>query len=133
MRTGLLILWGLVAASISGAATIEEDFSSDPLQNGWKIFGDTNLFHWDATNQNLDVTWDSSQTNSYFYHALGTILARDDNFHLSFDLMFQDYASGTTPGKPYDFEAAIGFLNPANAMQTNFSTWRRHQQNVRPG
>ena len=119
--SGLLILWGLVAASIGGAATLAEDFSSDPQQNGWKIFGDTNLFQWDSTNQNLDVTWDSSQTNSYFYHALGTILAGDDNFHLSFDLTFQDYASGTTPGKPYDFEAAIGFLNLANAMQTNFS------------
>ena len=40
---------------------------------------------------------------------------------MSFDLTFQDYASGTTPGKPYDFEAAIGFLNLANATQTNFS------------
>ncbi|HTQ51747.1 MAG TPA: hypothetical protein VMJ12_13620 [Candidatus Acidoferrales bacterium] len=121
MRTSLLILCSLVAASISGAATIEEDFSGNPQQDGWKIFGDTNLFQWDANNHNLDVTWDSSQTNSYFYHALGTILTRDDNFHLSFDLMFQDYASGTTPGKPYDFEAAIGFLNFTNAMQTNFS------------
>ena len=121
MRIGLLIVWGLVAASTGGAATLEEDFSSDPLQDGWKIFGDANLFHWDSTNQNLDVTWDSSQTNSYFYHALGTILARDDSFHLSFDLTFQDYASGTTPGKPYDFEAAIGFLNLPNAAQTNFS------------
>lgn len=121
MRILLLILWGLVAASVSGAATIEEDFSSDPLQNGWKIFGDTNLFQWDATNQDLEVTWDSSQTNSYFYRSVGTILARGDSFHLSFDLMFQDYASGTTPGKPYDFEAAVGFLNLTNAGQTNFS------------
>ena len=121
MRVRLLILWGLVAASTGGAATITEDFSADPLQNGWQIFGDTNLFHWDATNENLEVTWDSSQTNSYFYHALGTVLAPDDSFHLSFDLMFQDYASGTTPGKPYDFEAAIGFLNLATAGQTNFS------------
>ncbi len=121
MRILLLILWSLVAVSISGAATIQEDFSSDPLQNGWNIFGDTNLFQWDATNQNLDVTWDSSQTNSYFYHPLGTILAHNDNFHLSFDLMFQDYTNGTTSGKPYDFEAAIGFLNFTNATQTNFS------------
>lgn len=121
MRTGLLIMWGLVAASVSGAATFEEDFSSNPLQSGWKIFGDTNLFQWDATNQDLAVTWDSSRTNSFFYHALGTILARDDNFHLDFDLMFQDYTNGTTPGKPYDFEAAIGFLNLTNAAQTNFS------------
>jgi len=121
MRTCLFFLWGLVAASTGGAATFTEDFSSDPRQNGWQIFGDTNLFQCDSTNGNLDVTWDSSQTNSYFYHALGTILARDDSFHLSFDLTFQDYASGTTPGKPYDFEAAIGFLNLANATQTNFS------------
>jgi hypothetical protein len=121
MRIGLLIVWGLVAASTGGAATMQEDFSSDPRLDGWIFFGNTNLFHWDSTNQNLDVTWDSSQTNSYFYHSLGTILARDDNFHLSFDLMFQDYTNGTTPGKPYDFEAAIGFLNLANATQTNFS------------
>lgn len=121
MKLWFLFLSGLAAASISGAATITEDFASDPLQNGWQVFGDTNLFRWDSTNQNLAVTWDSSRTNSYFYHWLGTMLARDDNFHLSFDLTFQDYASGTTPGKPYDFEAAIGFLNPTNALQPNFS------------
>lgn len=121
MRVGLLILWGLVAASVGGAATIQENFSSDPQPDGWKIFGNTNLFQWNSTNQNLAVTWDSSQTNSYFYHALGTILARDDSFHLGFDLTFQDYTNGTTSGKPYDFEAAIGFLNLTNATQTNFS------------
>jgi len=121
MRVPLLFLWGLVAVSTGGAATIQEDFSGDPQQDGWNIFGDTNLFHWDSTNQNLDVTWDSSQTNSYFYHSLGTILARDDSFHLSFDLRFQDYTNGITPGKSYDFEAAVGFLNFANAIQTNFS------------
>ncbi len=121
MRVCLLILWGLVAASVGGAATLQENFSSDPQPDGWKIFGNTNLFHRDPTNQNLAVTWDSSQSNSYFYHALGTILARDDSFHLNFDLMFQDYTNGTTPGKPFDFEAAIGFLNLANATQTNFS------------
>jgi hypothetical protein len=121
MHVCWFILWGLAAAQICGAAAIQEDFSSDPQQHGWKILGDTNLFQWDATNHYLDVTWDSSQTNSYFYHPLGTILARDDNFHLSFDLIFQDYANGTTPGKPYDFEAAVGFLNLANATQTNFS------------
>jgi hypothetical protein len=121
MRIRLLMVWGLVAASIGGAATLQEDFSSDPLQHGWKTFGNTNLFHWNSTNLDLDVTWDSSQTNSYFYHELGTIPAHDDSFHLSFDLMFQDYTNGTTSGKPYDFEAAIGFLDLANATQTNFS------------
>ncbi|HUA66914.1 MAG TPA: hypothetical protein VMA13_00070 [Candidatus Saccharimonadales bacterium] len=116
MRVCLLILWSLVAASICGAATIEEGFSSNPLQNGWKIFGDTNLFQWDSTNQNLDVTWDSSQINSYFYHPLGTILTRDDNFSLAFDLELNSAeASG------YGFELAVGFLNLAEATSTNFN------------
>ncbi|MGP8022363.1 MAG: hypothetical protein ACLPRE_15465 [Limisphaerales bacterium] len=119
MRPGLLILWGLVAASICEAATIEEDFSSDPLQNGWKIFGDTNLFQWDATNQNLDVTWDSSQTNSYFYHALGTILAKSDDFSLSFDLQLSDIAIGVNSNKPDTFELVVGFINFVSATNTN--------------
>ena len=71
------------------AATITENFSANPLQNGWQIFGDTNLFQWDSTNQNLAVTWDSSQTNSYFYHPLGTILTRNDDFSLAFDLAIE--------------------------------------------
>jgi len=33
-----------------GGTTITEGFSSNPLQNGWQIFGDTNLFQWDSTN-----------------------------------------------------------------------------------
>ena len=35
MRATFFALWGLVAASICGAAAIQEDFSTDPLQNGW--------------------------------------------------------------------------------------------------
>jgi len=61
-------------ATRSGATTITEDFSTDPVPRGWKMFGDTRLFQWDSTSQTLAVTWDSSQTNSYFYHPLGTIL-----------------------------------------------------------
>jgi hypothetical protein len=115
MRTALFILWGLVAASICGAATITEDFSSDPLQNGWQIFGDTNLFQWDSTNQNLDVTWDSSQTNSYFYKPLGTLLAKSDDFSLSFDLQLNDIAwSGST-------ELSIGLFHFSDATNSAFS------------
>jgi hypothetical protein len=121
MPTRICVLLALFAASFAGAATLQENFSNDPGSDGWRIFGNTNLFQWDATNQNLAVTWDSSQPNSYFYHSLGTILARDDSFHLSFDLVFQDYAIGTNPDQPYTFEAAVGFLNLANATQTNFS------------
>src|SRR5712671_5810594 len=122
MPMHIFVLLALFAAPFAGAATLQEDFSSDPAADGWLVFGNTNLFKWDVTNQNLAVTWDSSQPNSYFYHPLGTILAREDSFHLSFDLVFQDYVSGTNPDQPYAFPAAcVGFLNLMNATQTNFS------------
>jgi len=119
VKLRLLFLSCLVAASDCGAATITEDFSTDPLQDGWQIFGDTNLFQWDSTNQNLDVTWDSSQTNSYFYHPLGTILAKSDDFGMSFDLQLSDIAIGINPSKTDTFELAVGFINLASATSTN--------------
>jgi hypothetical protein len=103
------------------AVTVVEDFSTNPLARDWRVFGDASLFHWNATNQNLEVTWDSSHTNSYYYLPLKTILDKDDDFSLSFDLEFLGYASGTTSNKPYAAEAAIGLLNLDNATQTNFS------------
>ena len=109
------ILWGLVAASVGGAATITEDFSTNPLQNGWQIFGDTNLFQWDSTNQNLAVTWDSSQTNSYFYKSLGTILAKSDDFSLSFDLQLNDIAWSGSP------ELSVGLFRFSEATNAVFS------------
>lgn len=105
----------------SHAGTISEPFTSDPATRGWSIFGESNLFQWDSTNQNLRVTWDSSKTNSYFHLPLGTILSREDDFSLSFDLTFEDYASGATSNKPYAAAAAVGLLNLDQATQTNFS------------
>jgi hypothetical protein len=116
-KIGSLSLAGLFVlfTAHSGATTLAEDFSTDPLQDGWQIFGDTNLFRWDSTNHQLAVTWDSSQTNSYFYHPLGTILTRNDDFSLAFDLKLDEAdASG------YGFELTIGFLNLAEATSTNF-------------
>ncbi len=113
------MLLGVISTSVC-CATFTENFSSDPGANGWRVFGNTNLFRWDSTNQNLRVTWDSSQTNSYFYRPLGTILTRDDDFQLSFDLTFSDYASGVTVGKSNSMPAAVGLLNLDQATQTNF-------------
>jgi len=104
----------LVTASVASAAAFQEDFSSDPAVRGWKVSGDTNLFHWNPTNQNLEATWDSSKGNSYFYHPLGTIGAAGDSFSLSFDFILSNV---TNQGA---FEVAIGFLNLANATATNF-------------
>jgi hypothetical protein len=116
----LSALFLVFSASAGLAATITEDFSSDPLQNGWNIFGETNLFQWDSTNHNLAVTWDSSQTNSYFYHPLGTILARDDDFTIEFDLRLNDILSGNEPGKTGPLEIGIGFFNLNDATNAGF-------------
>src|SRR5439155_16884268 len=80
--------------SAAHATTITENFTNNPWQNGWQVFGNTNLFQWNSVNQTLAVTWDSSQTNSYFYHPLGTILARDDDFSVAFDLRLNDFVAG---------------------------------------
>ena len=103
-----------VAAMRGTTPVFVEDFYADPLQNGWKVFGDTNLFHWNPTNQNVEVTWDSSQTNSYFHHPLGTVLARDDAFSLAFDLQLTDLPVQN------GFQIAVGLLNLASATNADF-------------
>jgi hypothetical protein len=113
----LFLLAALLAASSGKAATLTENFATNPLQDGWQIFGDTNLFQWDSTNRNLDVTWDSSQCNSYFYHPLGTILAVDDNFSLEFDLQLSEADATGMLG----FELALGLLNFSDATNSTFS------------
>ena len=72
---------GLVASA--HAINFTEAFTVNPLTNGWQIFGDANLFDWNATNHNLAVTWDSSQSNSYFYHPLGVTLGTNSDFAFS--------------------------------------------------
>jgi hypothetical protein len=110
----------LVAVCSMRAATIEETFATDPFTRGWRAFGDASLFQWNAANQNLEVTWDSSRTNSYFHLPLGTVLSRGDDFSLTFDLRLGDIVIGTSPDKPFNFQIALGFLRWTNATATNF-------------
>lgn len=104
-----------LVVSAASADTIQEDFSNNPATDGWQVFGDTNLFFWNSTNHDLEVTWDSSQTNSYFYHPLGTILAMDDDFSVAFDLQLTNAVS-----TGFGFELAVGFLNIDQAVQPGF-------------
>jgi hypothetical protein len=99
------------------ADTFIENFATNPSAHGWKSYGNTNLFAWNPANQNLQVTWDSSLTNSYFYRSLGTILARNDDFSLEFDLRLSDIATNAKSGP---FEIAIGFFKLAEATDPNF-------------
>jgi hypothetical protein len=111
-----LFLAAAVFVAVAAHATvINEKFFADPLPNGWQIFGDTSLFQWDSANQNLAVTWDSSRTNSYFYHPLGATFTQADSFCVQFDLNLADVnATGY-------FQLAVGLCNFAEATATNFS------------
>lgn len=120
MRCLMAIFFGLAAVAPIEAATVQEDFAQDPVSRGWRVFGEASLFHWNAANQNLEVTWDSSRTNSYFYLPLGTILAKDDDFEVAFDLLLNDIAAGTTPGKPSTFQIAVALFDFAAAARSNF-------------
>jgi hypothetical protein len=109
-----------LALPTARAVTLTQDFSADPVQQGWRLFGNTNLFAWDSTNQNLAVTWDSRQPNSYCWHPLGLSVTRFDDFSLEFDLRLSDVASGIEPGKTGPLQLGIGLLNLAQATSTNF-------------
>lgn len=111
---------GLLLLSAAHAALIHETFTNDPALDGWQVFGDTSLFQWDSSHQNLAVTWDSSQRNSYFYHALGETLCSTNDFTLAFDLQLNDIATGLAPDYPSTFQVAIGLLNLAEATNDGF-------------
>ena len=115
LLTILLMVW-----EASHAASWVEDFSTDPVGNGWLRWGEPSLFQWDASNAVLDVTWDSSHPNSYFYWPLGTVLTKQDDFQVRFEFVLDSIAIGVGEGKPYTFELAMGFIHFASATQTNF-------------
>ena len=110
----------LVATSASRATTIAQDFAGDPLTNGWYVFGDASLFVWDSTNQDLCVTWDSTHSNSYFHHPLGTTVTRRDDFQIEFDLKLDDCISGNETGKTGPLQIGIGLFNLAAATSGSF-------------
>ena len=110
----------LLPASSARAASFEESFASDPALQDWKVAGETSLFRWNSTNQNLEVTWDSSRTNSYYCRALGTRVTRNDDFTLQFDLRLTDFTAGNNPLMPNPFQLAVGFINLTNATQAGF-------------
>ena len=112
----------LLSVMLGQTATFTENFAGNPTTHGWQTYGNTNLFHWDATNQNLAVTWDSSQTNSYFFLPVGNILTRGDDFGVAFDLQLSDLAIGVNPAKTNTFELAVGFIQLTSATNTNL--WR---------
>lgn len=118
----LIVIFGAIFADDAWmmGATVFEDFSTNPIVNGWCAYGNTNLFAWDADNERLDVTWDSSEPNSYYYRRFPECLTEDDDFSVEFDMALDEIAAGVTPGKPFAFELAMGFVNFEKATQPEF-------------
>jgi len=114
----LLLLLALAPIAARGAVMFAEDFSAAP--GGWSAFGDASLFVWNPTNQNLEVTWDSSHSNSYFFRRLGTILTKADDFALQFDLRLGSIQAGVNPSKPSTFEIAVGLFRVGSATNAGF-------------
>ena len=116
-RLLLVILAGssCVVAAQNEPLVFQENFATDPLAHGWRTFGDTSVFAWNPVNQDLAITWDSSQANSYFYHPLGRILTSDNDFTLAFDLSLADATIGG-----FGFEISVGLFNLATATNAAF-------------
>jgi hypothetical protein len=89
-------------------------------QERWQVFGHPDQFRWQADDHQLAVTWDSSRPNAYFWHALGTILTREDSFSFGFDLQLREVAVGVTPGRPFTFEVAVGLIRRDDAFSPSF-------------
>lgn len=111
-----LVIACVLVAAAAPAMLVREKFTTDPALDGCCIFGNTNLFQWNQTNHALAVTWDSTQTNSYFYRPLGRTFTKTDSFCVLFDLQLDDalaYNSG--------MELAIGLLHLSDATSAAFS------------
>jgi len=110
----------LCALAPASAVTYTENFASDPARDGWQIFGTTNLFQWNITNQNLQVTWDSTQSNTYFFHPLEFAVTANDDFSVAFDINLSDIVSDTEPGKTGPMQLGFEFLDLAAATDPSF-------------
>ena len=98
-----------------------ENFSANPLANGWAAHGDESLFEWDAEGGALAVTWDSEKPNSNFHRPLGLTLTEADTFAFAFDIALDEVKAGHLDGQPYTFEVAVGLMSIESGKADGFS------------
>lgn len=110
----------LAAALTASAATLTEDFATDPVTSGWQAHGNTNLFQWNAAEQRLDVTWDTANPHSFFALPLGRTLTADDDFSFSFGYALTDALGGVREGRPGAMPVAVGLVNLGRVTTENF-------------
>ncbi len=113
---------GLTVLSLSPsiATNFKETFSSHPDLRGWQVKGRTELFTWNEVQQSLQVTWDSSHPNSFFYLPLPFILTEKSDFSFSFDLVLDEVRAGISVEKPSTFEIAFGLFHQEHAFGPNY-------------
>jgi hypothetical protein len=107
-------------AGVAEVPTIVEDFADDPQARGWRVEGDETLFSWNAASEELEVTWDSSKPNSYYYRPLGNVLDVEDDFALGFTLELDSMVVGPDPTKPYTFQLALALMRWERAIDPEF-------------
>jgi hypothetical protein len=99
-------------------ASFTDDFSSAPTR--WRTHNPGAVV-WNEAAKNLAVTWDSRQTNSFFYLPLGTTLTRGDSFTFEFTIRIDDLQAGIDSTKQETFSLGLGFLNLAQAKRPEFN------------
>lgn len=119
------LAWGLISV-VPLRATVLDDFSSDPFARGWQRLGEGDLFGWDAAGERLQVTWDSSRSNSACIIPLSTSLARTDDFEFSVDLTLEDIAIGLNEDQSFTFQLAIGWISVADFSRGEFRRGTGH-------
>jgi hypothetical protein len=117
VRSFVSILLLMVALASAAGATFTETFSNQPMQ--WGVWN-PGAVRWDTNAQNLAVTWDSRETNSFFYYKLPMTLTRHDAFGVEFTLRLDDLMLGIDPTMADTFPICIGFVNLAEAERTNY-------------
>lgn len=117
---GILLVLRLAMVWAIAEQVITETFDTAPLGRGWSVHGDSTLFQWNLTNQNMEITWDSRRPNSYFYLPLNTLLTKTDDFLFRLDLRMDLITPGISSNRPFTFQMAFGLINLLQATHTNF-------------
>jgi hypothetical protein len=107
---------GLALIQTMGA-TFVESFTEEPTR--WKTHNG-GAVQWNQVAGNISVTWDSRETNSFFYIPLGTTLTRQESFSFEFTLRLDDVEVGIDPAKLSTFPLCLGFLNLEQAKRPEY-------------
>ncbi|MFN0066230.1 MAG: cysteine-rich CWC family protein [Limisphaerales bacterium] len=122
-KTLLITLVLLILVPVTHAQTSvgwEESFGTDPFTQGWEATGETNFVIWQPAAGHLEVTWNSSNMNSYFRRPLPRPLTATNDFQLTASFTLILASGGVHPGRPGPFQIAFGLQRRAEADAPGF-------------